>query len=180
MADGPLDPDLSRRHARRRRASSRRCKPGFAGLYQMLGAAGGAGRGRQRAAAGRSAGPKRAGVVTFRFGEPIPPGLPRDESSKRGSHAAINALNAQPATQLVIAARPKSGARIVLALLDDRAADRAGAGEQVEQRVAVAPADRALQRGQILGEALEHLEHRLPVGEEHVAPHRRVATRRCG
>src|SRR3546814_12607141 len=51
---------------------------------------------------------------------------------------------------------------------------RAGAGEQLEQFVALAPADRALQRGQILGEALEHLEHRLAIGEEHVAPHRRV------
>src|SRR3546814_8766396 len=44
----------------------------------------------------------------------------------------------------------------------------------LEQFVALAPADRALQRGQILGEALEHLEHRLAIGEEHVAPHRRV------
>jgi 1-acyl-sn-glycerol-3-phosphate acyltransferase len=34
---------------------------------------------------------KRAGVATFRFGEPIPPGLPRAEIEAR-AHAAINAL----------------------------------------------------------------------------------------
>ncbi|MDQ2763494.1 MAG: 1-acyl-sn-glycerol-3-phosphate acyltransferase [Pseudomonadota bacterium] len=37
-------------------------------------------------------GPKQAGVVTFRFGEAIPPGLPRDEAEAR-VHAAINALD---------------------------------------------------------------------------------------
>jgi 1-acyl-sn-glycerol-3-phosphate acyltransferase len=34
---------------------------------------------------------KRPGTVTFRFGEPIPPGLPRAEAEAR-VHAAINAL----------------------------------------------------------------------------------------
>ena len=34
---------------------------------------------------------KRSGTVTFRFGEPIPPGLPRKEVEER-VHAAINAL----------------------------------------------------------------------------------------
>lgn len=34
---------------------------------------------------------KRAGVATFRFGDPIPPGLPRAELEAR-VHAAINAL----------------------------------------------------------------------------------------
>jgi 1-acyl-sn-glycerol-3-phosphate acyltransferase len=34
---------------------------------------------------------KRPGVVTFRFGDPIPPGLPRAEAEAR-VHAAINAL----------------------------------------------------------------------------------------
>lgn len=34
---------------------------------------------------------KRPGIVTFRFGEPIPPGLPRAEIERR-VHAAINAL----------------------------------------------------------------------------------------
>jgi 1-acyl-sn-glycerol-3-phosphate acyltransferase len=37
-------------------------------------------------------GPKRPGLVTFRVGETIPPGLPRDEVEAR-VHAAINALN---------------------------------------------------------------------------------------
>jgi 1-acyl-sn-glycerol-3-phosphate acyltransferase len=37
-------------------------------------------------------GPKRPGIVTFRVGEAIPPGLPRDEVEAR-VHAAINALN---------------------------------------------------------------------------------------
>lgn len=36
-------------------------------------------------------GPKRPGVVTILYGEPIPPGLPRDEIEAR-VHAAINAL----------------------------------------------------------------------------------------
>lgn len=37
-------------------------------------------------------GPMRPGVVTFRFGEPIPAGLPRAEAEAR-VHAGINALN---------------------------------------------------------------------------------------
>lgn len=36
-------------------------------------------------------GAKRAGVITYRFGEEIPPGLPRDAAEAR-VHAAINAL----------------------------------------------------------------------------------------
>lgn len=36
-------------------------------------------------------GPKRPGVITLRFGEEIPPGLPRDEAERR-VHAAMNAL----------------------------------------------------------------------------------------
>src|SRR3546814_5427404 len=72
------------------------------------------------------------------------------------------------------------GFGVVLALLDDPAPARAGAGERLEQFVALAPADRALQRGQTLGEALEHPEHRLALGEEHLAPHRRVRRRAPG
>jgi 1-acyl-sn-glycerol-3-phosphate acyltransferase len=34
---------------------------------------------------------KRPGIVTMRFGEPIPPGLPRKEAEAR-VHSAINAL----------------------------------------------------------------------------------------
>lgn len=35
---------------------------------------------------------KRGGTITYKFGETIPPGLPRDEAEAR-VHAAINALN---------------------------------------------------------------------------------------
>ncbi|MGQ0558531.1 MAG: lysophospholipid acyltransferase family protein [Sphingosinicella sp.] len=67
-------------------------QPGFAGLYRALGlpvvpVALDSGRlyPRRRFV-------KRPGIVTMRFGEPIPPGLPRDEIEAR-VHAAINALN---------------------------------------------------------------------------------------
>lgn len=67
-------------------------RAGFAGLYQMLKLpvvpiAIDSGRLWPRS------GDKRAGVVTFRFGEVIPPGLPRAEAEAR-VHAAINALDA--------------------------------------------------------------------------------------
>lgn len=66
-------------------------KPGFAGLYTQLGlpvvpVALDSGRLWPR---GRFI--KHAGVVRFRFGEAIPPGLPRREAEAR-VHAAINAL----------------------------------------------------------------------------------------
>lgn len=66
-------------------------EPGFAGLYRALGlpvvpVALDSGRIWPR----RSF-VKRPGVVTMRFGEPIPPGLPRAEAEAR-VHAAINAL----------------------------------------------------------------------------------------
>jgi 1-acyl-sn-glycerol-3-phosphate acyltransferase len=66
-------------------------EPGFAGLYRALGlpvvpVALDSGRIWPR----RSF-VKRPGVVTMRFGEPIPPGLPRREAEAR-VHAAINAL----------------------------------------------------------------------------------------
>ena len=52
----------------------------------------------------------------------------------------------------------------ILADLDDAAADRAGAGEMLEQRLAVAAADRAGELRQILVEGAEHLQHRILVG----------------
>jgi 1-acyl-sn-glycerol-3-phosphate acyltransferase len=66
-------------------------KSGMSGLYRMLGLplvpiACDSGRLLPKK------GPKRAGVVTFRVGETIPPGLPREEVEAR-VHAAINALN---------------------------------------------------------------------------------------
>lgn len=65
-------------------------RAGFAGLYQMLKIpvvpiAIDSGLVWPRE------GPKRAGVVTFRFGAAVPPGLPRAEAEAR-VHAAINAL----------------------------------------------------------------------------------------
>jgi hypothetical protein len=48
---------------------------------------------------------------------------------------------------------PEVGRVGVLPRLDDRAAHGAGAGEQVEQLFAVAPADGALQRGEVLRKA---------------------------
>src|SRR5882672_5920813 len=58
--------------------------------------------------------------------------------------------------------------------LDDAAADGAGAGEEILQLVALAPADVALEGGEVLAEAAEHLQHGLAVIEEDVAPHDRV------
>lgn len=65
-------------------------KSGFAGLYKMLGLpvvpiATDIGK------LWPKSGLKRAGLATFRFGDPIPSGLPRAEIEKR-VHAAINAL----------------------------------------------------------------------------------------
>jgi 1-acyl-sn-glycerol-3-phosphate acyltransferase len=66
-------------------------KPGFAGLYRMLGlptvpVALDAGHLWPRK------GLKRPGTITIRYGEVIPPGLPRREIEAR-VHAAINALH---------------------------------------------------------------------------------------
>ena len=67
---------------------------GFEGLYRMLGLT-------VVPIAVRSGhvwprkGPKRPGVVTFHFGEIIPPGLPRAEAEAR-VHEAINLLNTPP------------------------------------------------------------------------------------
>jgi 1-acyl-sn-glycerol-3-phosphate acyltransferase len=66
-------------------------KSGFAGLYKMLGlpvvpVATDVGN------LWPKGGLKRAGLVTFRFGETIPPGLPRSEIEAR-VHQAINALD---------------------------------------------------------------------------------------
>src|SRR5690242_5945033 len=58
--------------------------------------------------------------------------------------------------------------------IDDRAANGAGAREPVFQLLALAPADGALQGGEVLVEAAQHLQHRLAVVEEDVAPHDRV------
>lgn len=65
---------------------------GFAGLYKLLGL--------PVVAAAVDSGPlyhhlwKRPGTITVRYGEPIPPGLPREEIEAK-VHAAINALNGE-------------------------------------------------------------------------------------
>src|SRR5215472_2261974 len=66
--------------------------------------------------------------------------------------------------------RVREGASGLLRL-DDSAADRPGAGEKFLQLVALAPADRALKRGQVFGEALHDLEHRFAIVEKDVPPH---------
>ncbi|HEX4846799.1 MAG TPA: lysophospholipid acyltransferase family protein [Novosphingobium sp.] len=68
----------------------RELKSGFAGVYKLLGL--------PVVAVAVNSGPlyhrwwKCSGTLTYRFSEPIPPGLPRDEAEARVI-AAINALN---------------------------------------------------------------------------------------
>jgi len=63
---------------------------GFAGLYKLLGL--------PVVPVAVNSGPlyhrkwKRAGTITYMFGEPVPPGLPREEAEAR-VHTAMNALN---------------------------------------------------------------------------------------
>jgi 1-acyl-sn-glycerol-3-phosphate acyltransferase len=63
---------------------------GFAGLYKLLGL--------PVVPVAVNSGPlyhrrwKRPGTITYRFGEPIPPGLPREEAERR-VHQGMNALN---------------------------------------------------------------------------------------
>ncbi len=70
-------------------------QPGFAGLYKVLGVAVVPVALDSGLVWPRGSWLKRRGIVTFRFGEPIPPGLPRKEVEAR-VHAAINALEATP------------------------------------------------------------------------------------
>ncbi|MDE2561317.1 MAG: 1-acyl-sn-glycerol-3-phosphate acyltransferase [Sphingomonadales bacterium] len=69
----------------------RALQAGFAGIYKLLGL--------PIVPVAVDSGPlyhrwwKRPGTIRYRFGEPIPPGLPRDEVQER-VRVAINALNA--------------------------------------------------------------------------------------
>lgn len=73
-----------------RHGEKRKLQAGFAGLYKALGL--------RVVPVAVDSGPlyhrrwKRAGTITYRFGEPIPPGLPREEVEARVLEA-INALN---------------------------------------------------------------------------------------
>lgn len=70
--------------------TQRRIQAGFAGLYKILG--------MPVVPVAVDSGPlyhrrwKRSGTIRYRYGEEIPPGLPREEIEAR-VHAAINALN---------------------------------------------------------------------------------------
>src|SRR3990170_7350540 len=76
-----------------------------------------------------------------------------------------------PVLVLMAVGAAEIGSLGVLARLDDGAADGAGAGEERFKRRAVVPPDHALERGEILREAAEHLQDRLLVVEKHIAPH---------
>ena len=67
-------------------------RSGFAGLYKLLGVPVVPIALDSRRFVDRNGMPVRAGTVTYRIGETIPPGLPRGDAEAR-VHAAINALN---------------------------------------------------------------------------------------
>ena len=69
-------------------------QPGFAGLYKALGVPVVPVALDSGLVWPRRSWVKRPGIVTMRFGEPVPPGLPRKEAEAR-VHAAINALEAE-------------------------------------------------------------------------------------
>jgi 1-acyl-sn-glycerol-3-phosphate acyltransferase len=71
-------------------------QPGFAGLYKALGIPVVPVAIDSGLVWPRRSWVKRPGIITFRFGEPIPPGLPRQEAEAR-VHAAINLLDVTPA-----------------------------------------------------------------------------------
>ena len=72
-------------------------QPGFAGLYRALKLAVAPVAVDSGRLWPRHRFVKRPGIVTFRFGEPIPPGLPRREI-EAAVHAAINRLEPQAVT----------------------------------------------------------------------------------
>jgi 1-acyl-sn-glycerol-3-phosphate acyltransferase len=79
-----------------RHGESPELRSGFAGLYKLL-------RLPVVPVAVNSGAPHRGwirvpGTITYRIGDPIPPGLPREEAERR-VHAAINSLNPPPVVQ---------------------------------------------------------------------------------
>lgn len=70
-------------------------RPGFAGVYKLLALAAvpvAVDSGRLRASGARKRWVRLPGVITYRVGATIAPGLPRDEAEAL-AHIAINALN---------------------------------------------------------------------------------------
>jgi 1-acyl-sn-glycerol-3-phosphate acyltransferase len=67
-------------------------RSGFAGIYQMLGLPVVPVAVDSGLVSPRNSFLKRSGVITYKVGEIIPPGLPRAEAEAR-AEAAINALN---------------------------------------------------------------------------------------
>ena len=63
------------------------------------------------------------------------------------------------------------GRGCVLACLDDAAARLASFGEEVEQRLAVAVPNGALEMNEVLCETRQHLQRGFAIVEEHVTPH---------
>ena len=89
----------------------------------------------------------------------------RNDSGGHGASAPLPTQWYAYSASSQLRVRPAEvGRRRILADLDDAAADRAGAGEMFEKRLAVAAADRAGELGQILVEGAEHLQHRVLVG----------------
>jgi hypothetical protein len=141
-------------------------------------ASGGTGAGT--GAAATSAAPRGSGR-----GERVGASAVAAETDTTPASAARNASRARP----VIPPRPRAAAtpapaeirRVgILARLDDAPADRARASEIGVQVIAVASANGALKREQLLGEPPEDFQRRVLVGQEHVAPHSRVRGRDPG
>src|SRR6185437_12681840 len=130
----------------------------------------GRGRGRRHPATGRGSGPAFAACRDSARSGCTAPGASRAAAPARSplsrSRVATSASRSRTPSAAGLCSR--------LVEMDQRAADLAGAGEQVEQLVALAPADRALQVEEIFLEAADHLEHGFLVAEEDVAPHRGV------
>ena len=89
---------------------------GFTGLYKLLGL--------PVVPVAVNSGPlyhrvwKRPGTITLRFGEAIPPGLPREEVEAR-VNAAINALNSADSVNSEVVGAAEIGPGIVLPQRDD-------------------------------------------------------------
>src|SRR5580704_15780051 len=137
---------------------------------------------RQRAATLRQKASRKRCLIAPQRQAPI-----RTDGS--GSSSARKTVSSMPATNLsecsgrcigrralfrsglLRAVAAEIGIGAVLARIDNAASDRARAREQIEERIAVAPADCTLQHAQILAEAAQDLQDRFAVVEEHVAPH---------